>query len=420
MAPGRFPPVNPHSARLVAFLSSSLLALAAPWPGWRGVHRDGHTPEPLPEILPANPIPAWKIPVGHGYASPVVSDGIVLYLDDSTGSETAHAVQAANGRELWRTAWTAAWSDEFEPGPRCTPLIDGDRVYVQSAQGAFACLALADGAVRWSLSFQELGMVWVPERHSNVGASVRRGHTGSPIVDGDRIFIQVSSTRGASIIAAEKRTGKILWKSLDDQTSYSSPVVGTVAGRRQFITATCEGLVGLDSADGSLLWRHPFKTAANRNVLTPILAGDDVFFSSHSTGLRDVNIRKSDSGFQAAEKWFNRQININLPTPVLVGSHLFGVGPGREFICVDTSNGAVRWREKGFGEVANIITDGHRLLVLLDTGELRLLKPDPSSHAELGRFQACGKTYSAPAWSDGMLLVKDPTSLTAFRFAASR
>jgi len=412
--------VNPHCVRLLILASSSLLAFAAPWPGWRGAHRDGHTPEPLPEILPANPIPAWKIPVGHGYASPVASDGTVIYLDDSTGSETAHAVQASNGKELWRTAWTTAWSDEFEPGPRCTPLIDGDRVYVQSAQGAFACLGRADGAVRWSLSFKELGMVWVPERHSNIGASVRRGHTGSPIVDGDRIFIQVGSTRGASIVAADKLTGKILWKSLNDQTAYSSPVVGTVAGQRQFITATCEGLIGLDTADGKLLWRFPFKTAANRNVLTPILAGDDVFFASHSTGLRDLNLRKTDTGFQPVEKWFNRQININLPTPVLVGSHLYGVGPGREFVCVDTSNGTVRWREKGFGEVANVITDGARLLVLLDTGEVRLLKPEPSAHTELGRFQASGKTYSAPAWSDGMLFVKDSTALTAFRFAASR
>jgi len=403
----------------------TLPAARAQWPGWRGPARDSWSSHPLPAALPTHLIPEWKLPVGHGYSGPVADAGVLVYVDEMGGREMVHALDARSGKERWRAAYANAWSDEFEPGPRCTPLIDGDRVYVQSAQGELACLALKDGSRLWSLSFGDLGMTWNPDRHSNVGAAIRRGHTGSPIVDGDRILVQAGSTNNAAIVAADKRSGRILWRALSEHTSYSSPVVGTLAGRRQFITATCEGLVGSDVADGSLLWRVPFKTHANRNVLTPVLAGNRVLFASHSTGLRCVELSATTHapGSPAApavlarEAWLNKSLRINLPTPVLVGGHLYGVGASKDFACINVANGVVAWSEKGYGEVANVVTDGTRLLVLCDSGEVRLLAADPTRHVELGRFQACGKTYSQAAWADGVLYVKDPGTLVAWRLA---
>ncbi len=405
-------------------LAILLLALAAPagsamaqWNGWRGPARDGISAQPLPSSLPAHLIPEWKIPVGHGYAGPVVVAGVLVYVDDTGGREMAHALNPKDGTELWRTPYAAAWSDEFEPGPRCTPLIDDDRVYVQSAQGELACLSLKDGRKLWGMSFADLGMTWNPDRHSHVGAAIRRGHTGSPVIDGDRLLVQVGSTNNATVVAADKRTGRILWRALSEHSSYSSPVVGTAAGRRQVITATCEGLVGLDVADGALLWRIPFKTHANRNVLTPILSGDRVFFASHSTGMRCIALAPAHGGVTATETWFNPSLRINLPTPVLVGRHLYGVGASKDFVCIDSSNGSVAWSEKGYGDVAHVVADSARLLVLCDTGEVRLLEADPTRHRESGRFQACGKTYSHPAWADGVLFVRDPATLSAWRLA---
>lgn len=405
---------------LPAIAACTLSRCCADWPGWRGAARDGFTRQALPAALNAPASPAWKIPTGHGYAGAVVSGGTLVYVDDQGGSETAHALDAGTGRERWRTPYAPAWSDEFEPGPRCTPLIDGDRVYVQSAQGRFACLDLKDGQSLWGFDFKDLGMTWQSDRQGGVGAAVRRGHTGSPVIEGDRIFVQTGATGGRSIVALDKHTGKTLWQALDDHTSYSSPVIGTLAGRRQFVTATCEGLVGLDVADGRLLWRTPFKTGANRNVLTPIVSGDEVVFASHTTGLRCQQISAKDGAFTSTERWFNRRVRINLPTPVRVGGHLYGIGNAREYVCVDIATGEVRWTATGgFGEVAGTVADGRRLLVLLDSGEVRLLAANPDRLEELGRFQACGKTYSHPAWSDATLFVRDPASLTAWKLPSS-
>lgn len=417
MAPGS--PLRRGRAAVAALL----VALAAPalpaadWPGWRGIHRDGIAADPLPASFPQQPAPRWRVAAGHGYASPVVAGGRLVLLEESGGKEVARALDTRTGKDVWRTPFATAWSDEFEPGPRCTPLVDRGLVFVQSAQGEFACLSLGDGHRLWGVNFADLGMRWVNDRHANVGAAVRRGHTGSPVVAGDRVLVQVGATNGAAFVAFERTSGRVLWKSLDDATCYSSPLLATLAGREQLVAATCEGLVGIAVADGAPLWRFPFRTGANRNVLTPVVTGDSVLFSSHTTGFRRLAIRPDGNAQSAAETWFNRGLRINLPTPVLVGGHLYGTGPARDLVCVDASDGRVRWSEPGLGEVSQVIASGPRLLVQLESGEVRLLAASPDRYQELGRFQACGKTYSLPAWSDGVLYVRDPSACAAYPLA---
>lgn len=395
------------------------LLIAADWPQWRGPHRDGHALEPFPSALPTAPTPLWKHSLRHGYASPVVVSNGVVVMDEADGEETVLLLNPATGATLWVASIGPVFTDEFEPGPRCTPVVDGDRVYVQSALGEFRCLDLADGSVRWRFHFGDYGMRWVTDRASNIGAASRRGNTGSPVIDGDRILVQVGSTNAASIVAFDKRSGRELWKSQNDLTCFSSPVVGKLAGRPHFVTATCEGLLALDPADGTLLWRVPFKTGANRNVLTPVLTEDTVVFASHTTGLRATRIRATDTGVTADETWLNREVRINLSTPVVVGEHVYGLGARKDFICVHRDSGALAWSQPGFGDVTSTLASGNRLLLLTDFGELCLLVADPAKYQELGRFQACGKTYSHPAYADGVLYVRDPRELKAYRLAPS-
>jgi outer membrane protein assembly factor BamB len=398
----------------VVILTATATLPAADWPQWRGLKRDGHSPEPALASLPANVEPRWRLPIGHGYSAPVVAEGKVVFLDDAGGQETAHALDAATGRSLWSVPVGEVFADEFEPGPRCTPLIDGDRVYVQTAKGEFRCLNLADGATRWRFNFGDYGMEWVTDRKSNTGAASRRGNTGSAVVDGRQIVVQVGSTNGASLVAFDKLTGRELWKSQNDLTAYSSPVVGRLGGRTNLVTATCDGLLALAPESGALLWRVPFKTGANRNVLTPILTDDTVYFASFTTGVRATRVEPDGAGVKPVEAWLNRDVKINLATPVAVGTNLFGLGPSKDYLCVDRATGKVRWSQPGFGDVASTIAMGNRLLVLTDLGELVLLAANPEKYEELGRLQVCGKTFSHPAYADGVLYVRDSRELSAY------
>ncbi len=403
------------AAAAAAAAIATITASAADWPQWRGPARDGIAAEPFPAQLPARPTAVWRKPIGHGYAAPVVAAGKLLFLDDSTGQETARCLDAVTGKELWSAAVGESFADEFEPGPRCAPLVDGDRVYVQTCRGEFRCLALADGATRWRFHFADFGMVWVADKSGGPGAASRRGNSGSPVVDGDRIIIQIGSADGACLGAFDKRTGTLAWKSQNDLTTYSSLMAGTLAGRRQIVAATCDGLLAVAVETGAPLWRVPFKTGANRNVLTPILGDDTVTFASHTTGLQCQRMVADGSGIKPVEVWFNRQMRINLPTPVAVGGHLYGHGENKNFVCVDRATGKVAWSRSGFGEVTSTIASGKQLLALTDRGEVLLLAADPLRYEETGRFQACGKTFVHPAFSDGVVYVRDSRELVAWK-----
>ena len=137
------------------------------WPQWRGPNRTGYVPagEAIPTTLPSEPKVSWRIPVGDGFASPVVADGRVFYLDNQNAQEVAHAVDATTGKELWQATIFSSHKDGFGIGPRCTPLVDGDRVYVQSAKGEFQCLGVADGKVRWRKNFvDDFGAIYIGEK----------------------------------------------------------------------------------------------------------------------------------------------------------------------------------------------------------------------------------------------------------------
>ncbi len=400
----------------LGFVSS---ADAADWPQWRGLARDGHTAEAFPGALVPPSAAQWHHPVGHGYASPSISSGHIFILDDGNGVETLHCLACATGQEVWQKPIAEGYTDEFEPGPRCTPLVDGPLVFVQTCRGEFQCLKAEDGALLWRFHFADYGAEWVADKGANVGAASRRGNAGSPVVVGETIYIQIGSNKGASIGAFDKRTGKLKWKSQDDLTCYSSLMFGQLGGVNHLISATVEGLLALRPENGQVLWRVPFRTGANRNALTPILADNTLYFSSHTTGLRATGVVPDGGGAKAVEKWFNPQIKINLATPVLVNGYLYGQGPSRNFICIDTTDGHLKWSQPGFGEVTSTLTDGHRLLLLSDRGEAIEIAANPESWQELGRFQACGKTFVHPAYADGVLFVRDSRELAAWRLSPS-
>ena len=132
---------------------------AGDWPQWRGENRDGHaTGAATLSSLPKDSKPVWKLPIGPGFSAPVVAGGKLVYLDEQDGKEVAHCLNANTGKFLWNETFAESAGDEWGSGPRSTPFIDGDRVFVQSMGGEFRCLNLADGKARWGVSFQKYGI----------------------------------------------------------------------------------------------------------------------------------------------------------------------------------------------------------------------------------------------------------------------
>jgi outer membrane protein assembly factor BamB len=403
-------------------------AHAADWPQWRGPNRDAIVKDPNHPLdkLPDDPKVLWKVDAGPGQSSPVISGGKVVYFDAKNDQETAHCLDAATGKELWNTAVapTVEFSPSYGGGPRCTPLIDGDRVYLQSSGGEFRCLSMADGKKIWGVSFgNDYGATFLGNTSGDPAAketaSRRHGNNGSSAIDGDRIFVPVGSVNGATLVCFDKKTGKEIWRAGNDNTAYSSVMVGTLAGVRQAIHFTADALMGVDVASGKILWRTPLKTGAKRHACTPVIGPDSVVVASSSIGTQKFQITKTGLDVAAQKAWANTSCKTNLGTPTLLGDKLFTLGSGdrADLECLDFATGNQLWAQPGFGDYASLTTVNDKILVLNSTGELILIKADPTQYQELGRTQLCAKTWASPAYADGKIYVKDEGHVTAYALA---
>ena len=406
----------PISLAQAAVISLSVAsAVGADWPQWRGPQRDGHAPAyASPTALPNELNPTWKINVHTGHASPIVAGGHVIFLDTEAGKEVVHALNAETGEERWKAAFDQVYEDEWGVGPRSTPFVDGQHLYVQSCRGEFQCRLLSDGKLIWRTNFSDFGVAFLGSK-ANEGTASRRGNNGSGVVVEDRVLVPVGSTNGATVVAFEKSSGKVLWKSLSDEAAYSSMVVGTLAGVRQAVVLTADALAGLAVDDGRVLWRVPLRTGAKRHALSPVINGDSVIVASHTLGMLSYKIAGSKKEQTASEEWSNRNVKINLSTPVLFEGHLYGMGGNKDFVCVNARTGELRWSQPGFGKgvesYASTIVAGTNLLVATREGQLLLVAADPARYRELGRLQISGNSWSHPALADGALYVKDERNL---------
>ena len=412
----------PRSVLFLAVLG--LPAFALDWPQWRGPQRAGAVTDAAHALRGLGPAPKqlWEIAVGPGQASPVVSEGRVVFMDGVEGNEVVHCLEMASGKELWKVAVgpMVEFQNAYGEGPRCTPLVDAGFVFVQSCGGEFKCLSLKDGALVWGFSFGEkYGATWFgnksPDPGSKETAARRHGNNGSAAIDGDRILVPVGSPTKGTLIAFDKKTGKELWAAGSDNTAYSSVMVGTLAGVRQAVHLTGDALMGVEVATGKVLWREPLKTGAKRHVATPIIDGDTITVTSTSIGLIRFHVVKEAGEFQLKRDWENMEMKVVISSPTQVGKYLYSPGPGNkcDLVCVDSATGQTKWKEAGLGDYASVTAINDSLLVLDSTGELRLVRASSEKYEELGRAHFMGKTWASPAYSDGKLYLRDATKLVA-------
>lgn len=414
-------------ALLILLTSAAHTAIhAGDWPQWRGPRRDGHVGpgDSFPSRLPSSLEPRWHVPAGSGFASPIVSGSRLFLADEQDQRETARCLDATTGRELWRTPYAKTAGDEWGTGPRCTPVADDRRLYVQSLKGEFACLDQTDGHRLWGFSFEkDFQVEFVGGNDAYDAAARRRGNSGSPILLDDRLYVPVGSTNGATVVCLDKVTGREHWRAGTDETAYAALMTGTLAGRDHLVAYTAFSLLGLDATRGEVLWRVPLKSHANRHAVTPVIAGNDILLSSHTLGLRAFTVSATsqgpDAGLVCQPRWSAPRLKTSLATLVLVDGFLYGQGPEKNYQCVDPATGEVRWSQPGFGEqllvaYASTLAAGKRLLVATESGLLLLLEARPDRYSELGRHQVSGKSWSHPAFANGRLYLRDRRELYAF------
>ena len=270
----------PLRALCCALLAAPLAAHAAKnetqdWPSWRGPNRDAVSTETglLKEWPEGGPPLAWRIEgIGRGMSSVAIADGRIYTMGERNGGCDLIALELDGGKELW--------SARVGGGePNCTPTVDGDLVYALDRNGELLCAKTADGSKVWSTSFQK-----------DFGGKMMSGwgYSESPLVDGDRLIV-TPGAKDAQIVALDKQTGDVIWKSEipsnvgdkgGDGAAYSSVVISEGAGVKQYVQLTGRGIISVAADDGRFLWSYNRIANGTANIPTPIVRDDIVFCST--------------------------------------------------------------------------------------------------------------------------------------------
>jgi outer membrane protein assembly factor BamB len=415
-----------QSAIVLPALALTLVVGASPaaeWAQWRGPNRDGHVAagERVLTNLPTEIKPRWRIPIGEGFASPVVAGAgnaqRVVYLDLQEGKETVHAADARTGQELWRQTLDDVFKDDWGQGPRCTPLIDGSRVFAQSCRGELKCLSADTGNVLWHKNYvQDFGAVFMGETGPAAGAT-RHGNTGAPLIDEEHLIVQAGGLRGASLVCLNKTNGDVIWTSQDDTAGNAAPILASLGGVRQVISFTAVALIGVDAERGKLLWRMPLKTRLGRHITTPVVVDDLVLVGSFVFGLAAVKVTKDGPEFKAETAWISKDAATNFASPVAADAYVYSVGLQKNVYCLKSHTGQIAWsqtgllRASGDRAFAAFVVMGRNILMLTDGGELILFAADPAKFEMKGRVQVCGTTWCSPAYANGVLYLRDGKNL---------
>ncbi len=239
--------------------------------------------------------------------------------------------------------------------------------------------------------------------------------SASPIVDGANVIVHVGGEDNGALTAFDTATGKVNWQWAGDGPAYTSPVIAALAGTRQLITQSQKHCFAVALRDGKLLWKIPFSTPYDQNVVTPIVTGDLVIFA----GIQKPTFAVKVTGGEPTTVWEAREITMYMSTPIVNGTTLYGMSDKQRgmLFSMNTRDGAVLWKSEGrLGANASITDIGPALLVVTDAGELSVHKKTGHALKEQSKYKvADSPVWASPAVAGDQIFIKDLTGLTLYK-----
>ncbi len=413
--------------RLSLFLFAALVSgaptrsAAADWPQWRGPNRDGRSAETglLKEWPAGGPRLVWKATgLGGGYGGPAVARGRIYLGGSVDGNDVVCALDASTGKPVW-TAKVGPIPKETGPGqgidandgPRATPTVDRDRLYMLGAGGRLTGLETTTGKEAWH-----------KELARDLGGRMMSGwgYSESVLVDGDRVVCTPGSPKG-TVAALDRTSGNLLWQSsaLTDAAAYSSIVIANLAGVRQYVLFTDRHVAGTSPADGRVLWQAP-RPGETAVIPTPIVHGDEVFVTSgYGVGCNLFRVSKSANGLVATQVYANRDLANHHGGVVWAGDHLYGHSDGKGWVCLEWATGKVVWANRGVGKGSVAYADGHLYCRSeASAGTVALVEATPKGYIEKGRFdqpdRSALNSWPHPVIAHGRLYLRDQGILLCY------
>jgi outer membrane protein assembly factor BamB len=389
----------------VLFSSVVLVSASADdWPQWRGAERTAISSETglLQEWPDDGPKLMWKANgLGAGFSSVAVVDGKIYTMGDVDGGSHVITLSEKDGSELWKTKIGEDGGHKGYPGSRGTPTVDGGQVFALNQHSDLACIDAQSGK-----------LIWKKNLVSDFGGKMMSGwkYSESPLVDGDQVVVTPGGKEG-TMVALNRNTGEKIWQTSDwtDTAGYSSVVIATIHGTRQYVQLTGKSVAGIDPKSGKVLWvaEREGKTAV---ITTPVVDNDVVFVTSaYGVGCNGFRISKDGDEWSTDELYANKDIANHHGGVVLLDGHVFGA-TGSTFRCLDIAEGELSFKERSVGKGATLYADG-RFYLRAEQGPVALIKASAEGYQEVSRFdqpeRSKMKAWPHPVVANGKLYLRD-------------
>ena len=349
---------------------------APQWTQWGGPHRNFQTEATgLKDTWPAaGPRVVWKRPLGEGYSSTAVENGVLYTMYGKPRQEITIAANAETGQTLWEVPSPSTFASdapEMGNGPYATPLIVGDRVFTAGVAGRLQCLDKKTGK-----------LVWAQELWTNHGGSrLVYGYASSPIAFRDSVIVPVGGA-GKAVMAFHQADGKVLWARNDFGNAYSSPLFIDVSGLEQLVVLMDGAVIGLNAHNGDLQWQVPFKADYSIAVSTPVWGPGNLLFvsSEYGGGAKVVELKRNGMQTTATELWSSNRLRLHHGNAMRIGDAIYfssgGKGSQAILSAVDARSGTIHWQERSI-EKATFLWADQKLITLDQDGNLMIAHPSP-------------------------------------------
>ena len=400
----------------VVMLVAATAHAETPWGQWRGPNRDGFVaadrrwPDGLDESRLEK---RWRLDLGPSYSGPVIA-GRAVIVTETRDKKTEHvrALDRVSGQELWQASWEGSLKVPFFAASngswiRSTPCVDGDRIYVAGMRDVLVCLEAATGREIWRLDFMQDLKSPLPSF----------GFVSSPLVRGDHVFVQA----GAGFVKLDKRTGKVVWRVLEDGggmmgSAFSSPYPVELGGVPQILVQNRDDLAGIDPEAGTVLWKTKVEAFRGMNIVTPTVHDGKVFTTSYGGGSWLFAVDPARAEKPVEQVWRNK-IQGYMSSPIVIGGHAYVHLRNQRFACLDLATGKEAWVTKPFGRYWSLVAQGDRILALDETGDLRLIRATPEQYDLVGTAKvATAESWAHLAVEGDEVYVRDLEGLSAYRW----
>jgi outer membrane protein assembly factor BamB len=417
------------------------------WPTFLGTGGDSKSAER--GILTAwgknSPPIVWQHRLGTGYGMPSISRGRLFQFSRFANQARLECLNSETGEPLWKFEYPTDYEDQYgyDNGPRCSPVVDDDRVYLFGAEGMLHCLRAVDGAVVWKIdTMAKFGVV---QNFFGVGST--------PVIFQDLLICQIGGStddtretppgqldrvrgKDSGVVAFDKYTGAIRYQTSDELASYAGPTLANINGRDWCFVFARGGLLGFEPSTGKIdfhfPWRAPILESVNAS--NPIVVDDLVLISeTYGPGCAVLKVRPGgyDVVWSDKDQRRDKRLQTHWNTPVHFDGYVYG-SSGRhpqnaELRCVELKTGKVMWSQPDLSRSSLLYVDGHFVL-LSEGGDLLLVKVNPEKFepVAIAQLAAAGdeaapgeaprKLLTYPAWaapilSHGLLYVRDHNRL---------